>query len=80
MSEVTITVSGPVGSGKSALVGEIEILMRALGVPVRYADPKAESYEKNIRGADWQSDLEMYQPSVVLVETISRPAEEGGKS
>jgi Ni2+-binding GTPase involved in maturation of urease and hydrogenase len=80
MSEVTITVSGPVGSGKSALVGEIEILMRALCVPVRYADTLKESYEKHVRGADWQSDLDLYQPSVVLVEAISRPAEEGGKS
>ncbi|MBP6564349.1 MAG: hypothetical protein KA200_01925 [Burkholderiales bacterium] len=68
MADITITVSGPVGSGKSALLGEIEVLMRALGVPVRYADPMSAESEKRMTGADWTAYIEMYQPSVVLVE------------
>ncbi|HFG7605012.1 TPA: hypothetical protein ACIA7X_003031 [Salmonella enterica subsp. enterica serovar Enteritidis] len=32
--EVVVTVSGLTGSGKSAIAGEIEIAMRAIGVPV----------------------------------------------
>lgn len=68
MSEVTITVRGPVGSGKSALLGEIEILMRALGIPVRYADETSAKCEKNMTHADWTDALELYKPSVVLVE------------
>ena len=67
---VTITASGPVGSGKSAILGEIEIAMKALGVPVTWADLKSAQQEKNMTHADWASALEMYQPSVVLVEVI----------
>lgn len=75
MSEVTVTVSGPVGSGKSAIAGEIEIALRAIGVPVRYDDPVGAQSEKNMTHADWQTALEMYNPSVVIVEEIS-PARE----
>lgn len=70
--EVTITVAGPVGSAKSALLGEIEILLNALGVPVRYADPAAAQAEKNMTHADWTASFEMYQPKVVLVEHIAK--------
>lgn len=72
MKEVTITVSGPVGCGKSAILGEIEILCKALGIPCRYADPVAAQSEKNMTHADWTSDLELYKPSVVLVERIEK--------
>src|ERR1700733_14565629 len=70
MNEVKIIVSGPVGCGKSALLGEIEILMKALGIPVRYQDDAAAQAEKRMTHADWQSSLEMYEPSVVLVEDM----------
>lgn len=70
--EVTITVAGPVGSAKSALLGEIEILMKALGVPVRYADEAEAQAEKNMAHADWQWSIELYQPQVVLVEELTR--------
>ncbi|MCZ4501003.1 MAG: putative phage protein [Marmoricola sp.] len=71
MTEITITVSGPVGCGKSAIAGEIEIAMKAIGVPVRMADPKGDRQEKNMTGADWTAYIEMYQPSVVIVEVIT---------
>ena len=71
MSEVTITVSGRVGSGKSALLGEIEIMLKAIGVPVRFANPREARMEKHLTHADWQSDLELCQPTVVLVEEIA---------
>lgn len=70
MSEITVTVSGPVGSGKSAIAGEIEIALKAVGVPVRYADQKAEQSEKRMTGADWTGYIDMYQPSVVIVEKL----------
>ena len=70
MSEITVTVSGPVGCGKSAIAGEIEIALKAVGVPVRYADPKAEQSEKRMTGADWTGYIDMYQPSVVIVEKL----------
>lgn len=69
---IKITVSGPVGCGKSAIAGEIEIAMKALGVPVQYRDAAAARSEKNMTGADWQSYLEMYQPMVTIVEAIER--------
>jgi len=68
MSEVVVMVSGPVGSGKSAILGEIEIALRALGVPVRYADPIAAQAEKHLTHADWATELDRTQPSVCLVE------------
>lgn len=71
MSTVTVTVSGPVGCGKSAIAGEIEIALRAIGVPVRYADERAALSEKRMTHADWQTYLDMYKPSVVLVEQIT---------
>lgn len=74
MSEITVTVSGPVGSGKSAIVGEIEIALKAIGIPVRYANRVEEQFEKNVRSADWQGDLELYKPRVVLVERIEPAA------
>ena len=72
MSEITVTVSGPVGCGKSAIAGEIEIALRAVGVPVRYADPAAAQSEKGMTGADWAGYIDMYKPTVVLVERIER--------
>ena len=52
------------------MLGEIEILMRALGVPCRYADKEAHRQEVNLTHADWIESIEMYKPSVVLVEQI----------
>ena len=72
MSEIKITVEGPVGSGKSALLGEIEILCKAIGIPVRYADPEDAASEKAMTHADWAEYLEMYEPSVVLQEKDQR--------
>jgi hypothetical protein len=66
--EVEIVVRGPVGSGKSALLGEIEILMRAMRVPYRFDNPEAWQQELNLTGADWQSELERTKPVVVLKE------------
>lgn len=68
MSEIHITAEGAVGSGKSALLGEIEILCKALGLPVRYADPSGADSEKGMTHADWIAYLEMYKPFVVLHE------------
>lgn len=70
---VTITASGPVGSGKSALL-KIEIALKALGVSVRYADEVGAQLEKRMTHSDWATYLEMYQPQVVLAETIDHAA------
>ncbi len=72
MSEVTITAAGAVGSGKSALLGEIEVLLRALNIPYRYADEKAARVEKALTHADWIGELEATKPCVVLVEENPR--------
>ena len=70
MAEITVTVSGPGGCGKSAVAGEIEIALRAVGVPVRYHDERAALSEKRMTGADWTGYIDLYQPSVVIVEAI----------
>ena len=63
--EVLVTVSGFTGSGKSAIAGEIEIAMKAIGVPVAWPNGDAE---KRMTGADWLTAIEMYNPSVRIVE------------
>lgn len=73
MAEIEIIARGPVGSGKSAVLGEIEIALRALGIPVRWGDPSAAQSEKNMTHADWTTFLEMYEPSVVLFEFSNAP-------
>ncbi|EOI2370518.1 ead/Ea22-like family protein [Klebsiella aerogenes] len=63
--EVLVTVAGFTGCGKSAIAGEIEIAMRAIGVPVTWANGDSE---KRMTGADWLTAIEMYKPSVRIVE------------
>lgn len=66
MHKVYVEVSGLTGSGKSAVMGEIEIALRAIGLTVEH-DAEFQS-EKNMTHAEWQDALEMYKPTVVLRE------------
>lgn len=63
--EVLVVVSGFTGCGKSAIAGEIEIAMKAIGVPVQWTNGDAE---KCMTGADWLTAIEMYKPTVRIVE------------
>ncbi|HBC6590853.1 TPA: ead/Ea22-like family protein [Klebsiella oxytoca] len=63
--EVLVTVAGFTGCGKSAIAGEIEIAMNAIGVPVTWANGDSE---KRMTGADWLTAIEMYKPTVSIVE------------
>ncbi|NPR73012.1 ead/Ea22-like family protein [Escherichia coli] len=63
--EVLVVVSGFTGCGKSAIAGEIEIAMKAIGVPVKWTNGDAE---KRMTGADWLTVIEMYKPTVRIVE------------
>lgn len=73
--EVLVTVAGFTGCGKSAIAGEIEIAMKAIGVPVQWANGDAE---KRMTGADWLTAIEMYKPSVRIVE-VNVPRAAAGK-
>ncbi|EPD7901490.1 ead/Ea22-like family protein, partial [Escherichia coli] len=42
--EVLVVVSGFTGCGKSAIAGEIEIAMKAIGVPVQWTNGDAEKH------------------------------------
>ncbi|EPB6420418.1 ead/Ea22-like family protein [Escherichia coli] len=63
--EVLVVVSGFTGCAKSAIAGEIEIAMKAIGVPVQWTNGDAE---KRMTGADWLTAIEMYKPTVRIVE------------
>lgn len=63
--EVLVAVAGFTGCGKSAIAGEIEIAMKAIGVPVTWANGDSE---KRMTGADWLTAIEMYKPTARIVE------------
>ncbi|HCN6243183.1 TPA: ead/Ea22-like family protein [Escherichia coli] len=63
--EVLVVVSGFTGCGKSAIAGEIEIAMKSIGVPVKWTNGDAE---KRMTGADWLTAIEMYKPTVRIME------------
>ncbi len=63
--EVLVVVSGFTGCRKSAIAGEIEIAMKAIGVPVKWTNGDAE---KRMTGADGLTAIEMYKPTVRIVE------------
>ncbi len=67
---ITVIVLGPVGCGKSAIAGEIEIALRAIGVEVEHADPAVALSEQRLTHADWHEALSLYNPRVILVEEI----------
>ncbi|EJY1966282.1 ead/Ea22-like family protein [Escherichia coli] len=70
--EVLVVVSGFTGCGKSAIAGEIEIAMKAIGVPVQWTNGDAE---KRMTGADWLTAIEMYKPTVrILKVNVPRAA------
>jgi hypothetical protein len=62
MSKITVTVSGETGSGKSAIAGEIEIALKAIGVPVVMAE------RDTMVVADYQQWIDLYKPEVTIVE------------
>lgn len=77
---VYVEVSGLTGTGKSAVMGEIEIALRSLGLEVEH-DGEFQS-EKNMTHADWQTALDLYKPKVKLRErnAFSRAAlSDGGR-
>lgn len=74
--EVLVTVAGFTGCGKSAIAGEIEIAMKAIGVPVQWVNGDTE---KRMTGADWLTAIEMYKPSVRIIEVNVPRAAAAGK-
>ncbi|ELO5963142.1 ead/Ea22-like family protein [Escherichia coli] len=66
-------VSGFTGFGKSAIAGGIEIAMKAIGVPAKWTNGDAE---KRMTGADWLTAIEMYKPTVRIVE-VNVPRADG---
>jgi hypothetical protein len=69
MSQVTITVSGAVGIGKTALCAEIEVLLKSLGLEVEWA---AGESERNLI-SNLRDELNSYKPSVKIVEQVKKP-------
>jgi hypothetical protein len=69
-SIVTVSVSGEVGCGKSAICGEIEIAMKALGLEVSWEGGDAE---KRLTHALWSDALDLYKPKVVIKEVLIKP-------
>jgi hypothetical protein len=62
-TKVQIIVSGPVGCGKSAIVEEIAVALKAIGIEVSFADPRAVQSERNMVG-DHIGSLEIYRKGI----------------
>ncbi|HBS7136407.1 hypothetical protein PGN04_18905 [Klebsiella quasipneumoniae subsp. quasipneumoniae] len=72
-NNVTVTISGPVGSGKSAIYAEIVITLTALGISVKHADPKPWQAEVNAGVYATAHDmLDMYKPIVTMREVLEK--------
>lgn len=70
-NEVTITISGLTGSGKSAIMSEVIVALKAAGVDVR--TDKEWRWEMNGRSGDsFADDLESIKP-VVTVREVNIP-------
>jgi hypothetical protein len=65
---VTVTVSGSTGSGKSRILAEIEIALRAIGVSVSWADPDDQRSVNSEHWADARGEWQPELPDVVLQE------------
>jgi hypothetical protein len=63
MSKVTVIVTGETGSGKSAIAGEIEIALKAIGVPVVWQNADREHWT---HGNEYW--IELYKPEVTIIE------------
>lgn len=72
MREVTVTVSGRTGSGKSAIMGAIRDALVERRIPVQWGDPAAAIAEENGGGFDLSSAVKIYNPQVTLIE-INQP-------
>jgi len=77
MSKITITVSGPVGVGKSAICAKLEILLKHLGADVEWVDGKAEA---NLTLEEWTAEytvpieiVEKVTPTQKIYETYTGP-------
>lgn len=72
-AEVHVTISGLTGSGKSAIYMEVVAALRAIGVPVKHADPR--EFQALLNGGEGDSEigLQLYKPTVIIAEqNISR--------
>ena len=73
MSQIKITVSGPVGSGKSKVLAEICATLKAIGVEFRFKDDATRhGVEADMREGhvDW---IDLYKPVAWLEEKLWCP-------
>lgn len=72
MARVTVTVSGPTGSGKSRLAMEIETALKAIGVNVEWCEA---AQERDARLEAWAEQSGSYQPDLpdVVLQEINTP-------
>jgi broad-specificity NMP kinase len=64
MSKITVTVSGPVGAGKTTLCAKLQILLKHLGCDVEWKEGAAES---NMGIEEWPNE---FKTPIELVEKV----------
>lgn len=67
MTKVMLTVSGPTGSGKSRILAEVEIALRAIGVSVTWANKDTRN---EVHSEHWAESSGAWQPELPDVELL----------
>lgn len=75
-NHVTVTVSGLTGSGKSAVISEIIVALRAVGIEV-HTDKEWRAEQGLRTGDSFVDDLEKIKPVVTVCE-VNIPYPKGG--
>lgn len=77
-AEISITLSGPIGAGKTALMIEIAEHLKSFGLSVQFTDPNMVESEKRMMPFDTSRERFEYlagacgHPLVTLREVISK--------
>ncbi len=69
MSKITLTVSGPVGSGKSAVCAKLESLLKGYGMTVEWKGGAEERSLGNLP-VFWEDLIQQFHPELEIVEKV----------
>jgi adenylylsulfate kinase-like enzyme len=67
---VTVTISGPVGCGKTAVYVEVFIALKSMGLEIVHEDEDGFNSEINSGMGDSHDILTTFKPLIIMVEKV----------